>query len=261
LRVALQERLDAHHDLRRAIDAGELHAHYQPFVSLATGRVVGVEASARWHHPDRGVLDTADFITVAEEEGLVGRIGAVILRQVCRQAAEWRATHPDLHVAVKVSGAQLADPTFAATLTATVGETGLDAGALWLAITETSLGAGTEETGRTIDELREVGVRLVIDDFGTGYSSLAQLPRLPVDAVKIDRTFVAGPDGDTVIAMIVALCRTLDLFVIADGVDTDERLQRLRELGCTAAQGPLYGHPTPADQVNFAEAAAGISGL
>ncbi|GIJ54789.1 putative bifunctional diguanylate cyclase/phosphodiesterase [Virgisporangium aurantiacum] len=259
LRAAMQERADAHHDLRRAIDAGELHAHYQPFMSVATGRVVGVEASARWHHPRRGVLDTAEFSTIAEEDGLVGPIGAVILRQACRQAAEWRAIHTDLHVAVKVSGTQLADPTFVATLSDTLDETGLDAAALWLAVTETSLGAGADATGQTLDDLRDLGVRIVIDNFGTGHSSLVQLPRLPVDAVKVDRTFVTGigrPDDEIVIAMIVALCRTLGLFVVADGVETDDQLRRLRELGCDAIQGPWYGRPTPADQVRFGEPVA-----
>jgi diguanylate cyclase (GGDEF)-like protein len=259
LRAAVQERADAHHDLRRAVDAGEIHAHYQPFVAVATGRVVGVEASARWHHPRRGVLDTGDFITIAEEDGLVGPIGAVILRQACRQAAEWRVIHTDLHVAIKVSGTHLADPTFVGTLSAALSETGLDTQALWLAVTETSLGAGADATRQTLDELRDLGVRIVIDDFGTGYSSLVQLPRLPVDAVKVDRTFVTGigrPDDEIVIAMIVALCRTLGLFVVADGVETDEQLQRVRELGCDAIQGPWSGRPTPADRIQFGEPVA-----
>jgi diguanylate cyclase (GGDEF)-like protein len=258
LRVAVQRRLDARNELRDAIEAGEIRAYYQPIVDVTSGEVVGFEALARWHHPTRGVLGAFDFIEVAEESRLVVPLGAAMLRQACHQLAEWRAAgqgHPDLHVAVNVSGAQFADPSWVSTVADALEESGLDPDALWLEITETSLMADAAATRDTLARIRDLGVHLAVDDFGTGYSSLAYLRRFPVEVLKIDRTFVMGidtnPEGEAIVAMIVALARTLGLRVVAEGVETTGQLDRLRELGCDLVQGFLFSRPQPAESAWF----------
>jgi diguanylate cyclase (GGDEF)-like protein len=258
LRVAVQRRLDSRNELRNALDAGEIRAFYQPIVDLASGEVVGFEALARWCHPTRGVLGAFEFIEVAEESKLVVPLGATMLRQACRQVADWRAGgsgHPDLHIAVNVSGAQFADPTLVRTIGDTLEETGLDPDALWLEITETSLMADAAATRDTLARIRGLGVHLAVDDFGMGYSSLAYLRRFPVEVLKIDRAFVKGidtdPDDEAIVVMIVALASTLGLRVVAEGVETAGQLDRLRELGCDLAQGFLFSAPQPAESAWF----------
>jgi diguanylate cyclase (GGDEF)-like protein len=251
LRVVIESRLEVQDDLRRAIEAGQLRAHYQPIVDVAAGLVLGFEALARWEHPVRGLLGPGEFIAVAEETGLIVPLGATILAQACRQAAQWRSRPGGerLHMTVNVSSVQFGHPSFLATVAGALAESGLDPAALWLEITETCLMADGEATAGTLDRLRELGVRLAVDDFGTGYSSLTYLRRFPVDALKIDRSFVSGLGQDlqdeAIVSMVIGLARSLHLAVIAEGVETAGQLARLRHSGCTTVQGFLFGRPVP----------------
>jgi diguanylate cyclase (GGDEF)-like protein len=255
LRVAVQDRMELRNELRHGIYAGEIDVYYQPIVVVATNHVVGFEALARWQHPSRGVLGADAFIEVAEDSGLIVPLGHAVLRQACQQTARWRSTRPDLHVAVNVSGAQFADPSFVDTVTAVLAETGLAADALWLEITETSLMADAASARHTLDQVRALGVHLALDDFGTGYSSLSYLRQFPVEMLKIDRSFISGLGDeradDAIIAMIVALSRTLGLTVVAEGVETEAQLARLSELGCDIAQGYFFDRPKPAERAWF----------
>jgi diguanylate cyclase (GGDEF)-like protein len=254
LRIAVERRLELQEDLRRGIDGGQLRVFYQPIVDAAAGRVVGFEALARWQHPSRGLLGAADFVGIAEEAGLIVSLGAAVLAQACAQVAAWRADRPgceQLHIAVNVSGPQFGHPSFVPTVARVLATTGLAPDALWLEITETSIMADAEGIGSTLDALRALGVHLAIDDFGTGYSSLAYLRRFPVEILKVDRSFVAGlgqdREDEAIIAMIVSLARTLDLMIVAEGVETAEQLDLLRRLGCDTVQGYYLGRPVAAE--------------
>ncbi|OLB74313.1 MAG: hypothetical protein AUI14_23840 [Actinobacteria bacterium 13_2_20CM_2_71_6] len=256
LRVAVERRMQTQEELRRAIDSGQLVPYYQPIVDARTHEVLGFEALARWQHPTRGLLGADAFIDVAMESGLIVPMGAAILAQACDQVARWQAERPDragLHVAVNVSAEQFGHPSFVATVAAVLAETGLDPNDLWLEITETSIMADAEAAGDTLRAIRALGVHLSIDDFGTGYSSLAYLRRFPVEALKVDRSFVAGlgrdREDEAIVAMVVSLARTLDLFVVAEGVETAAQLAQLERLGCDVVQGYHFGRPTPAGEV------------
>ncbi|MDQ1657389.1 MAG: hypothetical protein QOD41_2472 [Cryptosporangiaceae bacterium] len=248
LRVAVERRLTVQAELRTAIDTDELRVHYQPVVDTAQGRVLGFEALARWQHPTRGLLEPAEFIDVAEQSGLIIALGAEILARSCEQMAQWHVSRPEFHnlrLTVNVSGAQFSHPSFVPTIASVLESTGLTPDALWLEITETSLMADAEAASETLSAIRALGVHLVIDDFGTGYSSLAYLRRFPVEALKVDQTFVAGlgedRENEAIIAMIVSLARTLGLYLVAEGVETEEQLKRLGELGCYTVQGYYFG--------------------
>jgi diguanylate cyclase (GGDEF)-like protein len=256
LRVALESQLEVQDDLRRALDSGELRVHYQPIVDTRAGRIIGFEALVRWQHPTRGLLSAADFIGVAEESGLVVPLGAYVLHEACRQAARWRATRPggdDLHIAINVSGPQFGHPSFVPAVAAALADTGLDADALWLEITETSIMADAGAAQQTLDAIRALGVHLAIDDFGTGYSSLAYLRRFPVSVLKIDRSFVAGlgrdREDEAIVSMIVSLARTLDLRIVAEGVENATQTAQLRRLGGDILlQGYHFGRPAPPER-------------
>ncbi len=241
-------------DLRRAIDEDQLVLHYQPIVAADTRAVLGFETLVRWEHPERGLLSPAEFIDVAEESGLIVPLGAAVLAKGCAQLATWRAQSPDsgLHLAVNVSAAQFSHPSFVPIVASVLAETGLDPDALWLEITETSIMADASAAVDTLHEIRALGVHLAIDDFGTGYSSLTYLRRFPVEALKVDRSFVDGlgrdREDEAIVAMILSLARNLDLFVVAEGVETEVQLARLNQLGCTVVQGYLLGRPVPAEQ-------------
>jgi predicted signal transduction protein with EAL and GGDEF domain len=255
LRVAVELRLQTQDDLRHAIDDGQICAYFQPIVDGTTAVVLGFEALARWQHPTRGLLGPGEFIELAEDSGLIVPLGAEILAQACAQAMRWRHDHPTnapLHIAVNVASAQLAHRSFVPTIAAVLADTGLDPDALWLEITETTIMADTEAVAETLRAIRTLGVHLAIDDFGTGYSSLTYLRRFPVEALKIDRSFVAGighdREDEAIVDMILGLARALGLHVIAEGVETVEQLRQLRQLGCGLMQGFYFGRPTPADQ-------------
>jgi diguanylate cyclase (GGDEF)-like protein len=254
LRAAIEGRLETQHGLRRAIDAGQLRVHYQPIVALDHPRVLGFEALVRWQHPTKGLLAPADFIEIAEDSGLIVPVGAHVLAEACRQAAVWRRDRADceeLHVAVNVSAAQFNHPTFVATVGAVLRETGLDPDALWLEITETSILADVKAAAGTLDAIRALGAHLAVDDFGTGYTSLTYLRQFPVEVLKVDRSFVSGLGRDredqAIVEMIINLGHTLDLQIVAEGVETNVQLDELRRLRCTAAQGYHFGRPAPAE--------------
>jgi diguanylate cyclase (GGDEF)-like protein/PAS domain S-box-containing protein len=249
-------RLRMENDLRRALAREEFRLVYQPVVSLAEREIVGVEALIRWHHPTLGVVSPVDFIPVAEESGLIGPIGDWVLEQACRQAARWYPMRPDaapFRVSVNLSAVQIAKRGFADTVEAVLRNTGLDASCLSLEITESVLLADSEALTQTLRALKASGVRLVIDDFGTGYSALGYLSRLPLDALKIDRSFVIGlgiHSRDTAITQaIIGMSRALSLEVVAEGVETPLQIAELRRLGCNLAQGFHFSRPVAPEEI------------
>jgi diguanylate cyclase len=248
LRARAVERLGLEAGLRRALDHDELEVHYQPEVSLATGRVEAVEALVRWRHPERGIVPPGEFIGVAEDTGLVVPIGAAVLRTACRQAAAWRRDGP-LTLRVNISARQLADPALPDAIAIVLAETGTRPGDLCLEITESGLMTDMETNAAALARIRALGVRVALDDFGTGYSSLNYLLRFEVDVLKIDRSFVqrlgGRPADDAIVEAIVMMAHAIGLRVTAEGVETPAQLARVRELGCEAVQGFLFARPGP----------------
>ena len=247
-----RKRLSLESALRNALERREFVLHYQPQIDLATQRVIGVEALLRWNHPERGLVAPADFIPLLEETGLIVPVGEWVLREACTQATAWRAAGlPPLRVAGNLSARQLRHECFADTVAAALADTGMDPGDLELEITESAVMQQVEASIETLSRIHALGVRLSMDDFGTGYSSLSHLKLLPIDAVKIDRSFVhdiPGDEDDTAIVQaIIVLARTLRLDVIAEGVETKEQLAFLRAHGCDAMQGYLFSRPLPAE--------------
>ena len=244
-------------ELHHALERREFTIAYQPVVDLATQAVVGAEALLRWTHPERGNVPPDAFIARAEETGLIVGIGTWVLRSACHQGAAWRASRsPDFTVAVNVSGRQLKEPDFVAVVRAALDDSGLPPTALCLEMTESILMERDEEGIAMLTELRADGVHLAIDDFGTGYSSLGALRRLPVDLLKIDRSFISSlpedDDAGTIAWAVVRLGHTLGLPVLAEGVETQEQRAVLREFGCDQAQGFLFGRPMSPEQLGAA---------
>jgi EAL domain-containing protein (putative c-di-GMP-specific phosphodiesterase class I) len=243
----LVRRVEVEQELRVALDAGQFEPFYQPVVDLGdNGRAVGWEALARWPHPKRGIIGPDGFIDVAEETGLIVRLGEQILRRACATAAAW----PDGgNVAVNVSPRQLAAGDLGTTIVSVLAETGLPAQRLTLELTETALFDTGPLAVRSLLELGNMGVHLVLDDFGTGYSSLSHLRRFRVDAVKIDRSFIAGIEraghDQTIVRAVLSMAAEMEIGVVAEGVETIEQAEMLHELGCPQAQGFLFGHPEP----------------
>jgi diguanylate cyclase (GGDEF)-like protein len=253
LRAVVTRRLELEQDLHRALRRDEVTLVYQPVVRLADGRLVGVEALARWTHPTAGAIPPAEFIVLAEETGLIVPLGARILEEAIIQAAGWPrsgAADEAPTLAINLSVRQLIDPDLPATIERLLSASGLEPGRLCLEVTETGLMTDPELLGGTLEQLRRRGVGLAIDDFGTGYSSLAYLRRLPVTQLKIAQEFVGrlggeGPD-EALVAAVVALAHTLGLTTVAEGVETAAQADRLRELGCDLAQGYHFARPLPA---------------
>ncbi|HEY7618126.1 MAG TPA: EAL domain-containing protein [Solirubrobacteraceae bacterium] len=247
------ERLRTESDLRRALERDEFHVLYQPIFDTVTLRPMGVEALVRWQHPTRGIVGPVEFIPLAEETGLIAPLGKWVLEHAVGEVADWRQRFPEvpLRVAVNVSGQQLARPEFLHEVRAALAASGLPPESLGLEITESILIKESGSPRTTLEALRAMGVKVLIDDFGTGYSSLARLKRFPLDVIKVDRSFVDGvgaEDEDTaIVAAIVDIARSLGLQVIAEGVEGEVQLQRLRELGCHGAQGYLFSGPLPGD--------------
>jgi Amt family ammonium transporter len=249
-------RLEIETELRRAIDDGQLMLQYQPQVSLVTNRLTGFEALVRWNHPERGMIPPCEFIPVAEETDLIIPLGAWVLKEACRQMAEWQSrfsSSPPLTIAVNVSYKQLTVAGFVESVSAVLRETGLAAASLRLEITESVVMKDPEESIETLNRLKGIGVGLEIDDFGTGYSSLSYLSSLPFDMVKIDRSFVTGlgtpGDRGEIVRSILELARSLGLDVIAEGVETEGELQKLLTLGCARAQGFYFSKPMDREAV------------
>ncbi|HML01613.1 MAG TPA: EAL domain-containing protein [Acidimicrobiales bacterium] len=249
-------RLQMGNDLHLALQRSEFDLYYQPFVDLHTTTLVGVEALIRWRHPARGLVGPAEFIQLAEDIGLIGSLGRWVLQEACAQAARWRSLAAQagvepwrLSVSVNVSPRQLVDHSFSAQVGEVLADTGLDPNALWLEITEATLLRDPGQSIATLRALRDQGVHLSIDDFGTGYSSLAYLQQLPVECLKIDRTFVEGlgrtHHSQVITKAVIGLAESLGLACIAEGVETVAQVQELRRLGCGLAQGYLFGRPVP----------------
>jgi diguanylate cyclase (GGDEF)-like protein len=256
MHAAATARLDDQLGLRRALERGELRAHYQPIIELATGEVLGMEALVRWQHPERGLIAPDQFIPLAEETGLILPLGSWVLDHALHQLGRWRHEIPeaaDLWMAVNLSPRQLADPDLIHKVIRSLHESGIDPSGLHLEITETAVMRSTDRSTATLEALRALGVRLIIDDFGTGYSSLARLKKLPVTALKIDRTFVDGLGVEasdlSIVDAIAQMARSLNLDVIAEGVETREQLEILQTLGTRMGQGYLWSRPVPADEI------------
>ena len=248
------ERLILENALRRAPERGELRALYQPIVRLADGSMVAAEALVRWEHPERGLLTAAQFVPLAEETGIIVPVGGWVLDEACREAARWTGNGKAPAVSVNLSAHQLNRTDLVEAVGRALKESGLDPDRLWLEITESALMEDADAAVAALERLRGLGVHLCVDDFGTGYSSLAYLRRFPVDALKVDRSFVAGlgkdPEDSAIVEAVVSMAHSLRLSVVAEGVETDEQLARLRELGCELAQGFYFAAPVPASALD-----------
>jgi EAL domain-containing protein (putative c-di-GMP-specific phosphodiesterase class I) len=232
-------------EIRAALEAGEIIAHYQPICSLATGEVVALEALARWQHPRHGLLGPCDFVPMAEETGLVTRLDRTILEQACRAAAGLPGVAPAVHV--NVSGAGLATRELLEAVEGALAETGLAPSRLVLELTESVLAADQVGAEDVLEAVRALGVRVALDDFGTGYSSLAALRELPVDMLKVPKPFVDGggrhQHDRALLSMMVQLGTLFGLDVVAEGIERPDQFALLRELGCEYGQGYLLGRP------------------
>jgi diguanylate cyclase (GGDEF)-like protein/PAS domain S-box-containing protein len=252
-------RLRMENDLRRALERDELRLEYQPVVSLRNFSIVGVEALLRWHHPERGEIPPTEFIPIAEENGLIEPIGRWVLEQACRQGAEWYRARPDfapLTISVNLSAVQVTRRSLPEVVRSVLRSTGLDPACLSLEITETVMVRDADGLGEVLQALKAVGVRLVLDDFGTGYSSLGYLTRLPLDVLKVDRSFVDGlgsePRDTAITETIIAMSRALSLDVVAEGVETSDHVRELRRLGCGMAQGFHFSRALPPAEITHA---------
>ncbi len=246
-----ESRLDLENDLRRALAEGQFELHYQPKVEVASGRIRGAEALLRWRHPVRGWISPGDFIPIAEETGLIVPIGRWVLGEACRQARRWRSDGlPPLRVAVNASAVQLRASRFAEDVRRALEESDLEPDHLEIEVTESVVMTNAEASVRMLEELNTLGVHISIDDFGTGYSSMSYLSRLPIDTLKIDRSFVSElggtPKARTIVQAIVMLGHALGLKTVAEGVETDAQRVALLELGCDHLQGFLLYAPMPA---------------
>ncbi|MEA2321008.1 MAG: hypothetical protein QOD81_858 [Solirubrobacteraceae bacterium] len=237
--------------LRSALERDELLVHFQPEISVATGEIVGVEALVRWDRPGVGVVPPADFIPIAEETGLIVPIGAWVMHEACRQARVF--DDGQIVVRVNVSARQLIEPGLTATVAHALAVSGLEPHRLCVEVTESVILDDSDRCVAALQALRDLGVGVALDDFGTGYCSLSYLRRLPIDGLKIDRSFVRGlgheADDDSIVASVIDLARSLGVAVTAEGVETEEQLARLREGGCDTMQGFLFARPGPAAAV------------
>jgi diguanylate cyclase (GGDEF)-like protein/PAS domain S-box-containing protein len=254
MNAQVAETLLLENKLRRAIDQEQFVLHYQPKVAAGTGHVTGLEALIRWNDPDSGSVPPSHFIPILEETGMILEVGAWAIRKALAESRDWRMTHTGpLRIAVNVSPVQLERRDFVDTVKRALDGLGIAATQLDLEITETMIMNNVEENVKKLAEIRQMGINIAVDDFGTGYSSLAYLAKLPVNALKIDRSFVATMTSDaqsmTLVSTIISLAHALDLKVIAEGVESQEQAKLLRLLKCDEMQGFLFGRPLPAEQV------------
>jgi len=248
--VRAVERQFIEEGLRRALEQHEFELHYQPKIDLKTGEITGAEALIRWTHPIRGPISPARFISVAEECGLILPIGAWVLREACNQARAWAdAGLPAITMAANISAIEFRDEKFLERVLAILNETGIDPGYLELEISESVLMKRVESTAAILQTLRHSGVKVAVDDFGTGYSSLSYLTKFPVDALKIDQSFVrqisTADDNTTIVKAVIGMARSLKLRVIAEGVEMAEEVTFLRACQCDEAQGYYFSPPVP----------------
>ena len=248
------ERLAIENALHKALEGDEFTLVYQPQIDLNLGKVVGVEALLRWQNPEVGNVSPAVFIPIAEETGLIISIGEWVMRDACRQNRSWQdAGLAGLSVSVNISSRQFNRPNFEDAVAECLSDTRLDPSQLLIEITETCIMESEERVSHTLAAIRDLGVKISMDDFGTGYSSLGALRRLPIDELKIDQSFVRDmandPDDESIISAIIAMGRSLNLRVVAEGVEDEDQLARLREKGCDLVQGYLLSRPLPATEI------------
>jgi diguanylate cyclase (GGDEF)-like protein len=246
------ERQSVEESLHYAIERRELVLHYQPKLNLATGEIIGAEALIRWRHPQRGLVSPKQFISIAEDCGLIVPIGRWVMREACRQARAWQvAGMPGLSISTNVSPVELRAPGFVAGVRAILTETGLEPHCLELELTESVLIDDSRSVADVLKELKDIGVLLALDDFGTGYSSLTHLRRFPVDALKIDQSFVsdlATDEGDAgIVTAMIGMGKSLGMQVVAEGVETQQQLEILQDRGCPQAQGYYFSRPVPSE--------------
>jgi EAL domain-containing protein (putative c-di-GMP-specific phosphodiesterase class I) len=250
LNAAALQRLELETQLRKALSEGEFELHYQPQVNMESGEIFAAEALLRWRQPGKNAASCSEFITIAEESGLILPIGQWALREACMQLKRWRAVgHSDMRIAVNFSARQFHQPHLHETVMEVLKEAELPPEALELEITESVLVQHDEENAELLKRLSATGVQLSLDDFGTGYSSLSYLQRFPIHALKIDRSFVNGIDQDAnqtaIVTAIIAMAQSLRLTVIAEGVESMEQAAFLKRHGCLVAQGYYYSKPVP----------------
>ncbi|HEY3970722.1 MAG TPA: EAL domain-containing protein [Solirubrobacteraceae bacterium] len=249
---AVQSRMELEMDLRDAFEKDEFFVVYQPTFDLREMVPTGMEALIRWRHPTRGVVQPDDFVPLLEETGLIVDVGRWVLREACRQGAEWREAGREVGVAVNVAARQLDRDEFVQEVREALSESGLEPEQLTIEITETTIMANAEETAGRLASIKEIGVRVAIDDFGTGYSSLAYLQRFPVDALKIDRSFISkmsnDAEGETLIRTLVQLGKSLSIETLAEGIEQAQELSLLREESCDTGQGFLFARPLDRDE-------------
>ena len=259
--VAMRERavtaLSIEQELQHGLERGELRLFYQPLVSLTSGGIVGAEALIRWQHPERGLLAPDSFLPVAEESGLIVQVGAWAVGEACRRLRDWDRRNggpSDFGLAVNLSARELTHPDVVSTVLNAVRRSALDPQRVTIEVTESTAMADRDSGFRALRELSAAGVRIAIDDFGTGYSSLDHLREMPADILKIDRSFVAGmaansPDS-ALVAAAIAMGRALEMEVVAEGIETNEQVADLRELGCPLGQGYLFARPLPPEEID-----------
>jgi len=257
MRARTVKRLSVENDLRRALERDELRVAYQPIVSLHDGSIAAVEALLRWHHPERGIIAPVDFIPVAEESGLIESIGRWVLNAACAQTAQWHAARPGsppLGIAVNLSARQFTQRDLETTVAGALAESGIEPTSLCLEITESVLLDEPDTASETIKSIARHGVRFMLDDFGTGYSSLAYLTRLPIDGLKVDRSFVdelgSSARSTAITTAIVRMAQALSIEVVAEGVETARQLETVRALGCEFAQGFHFHRPLGAREIS-----------
>jgi diguanylate cyclase (GGDEF)-like protein len=246
----MQQRRELEMDLRKALVNGEFELHYQPLVDLQDNEINGFEALLRWRHPARGLVPPAEFIPVAEETGLIVPLGEWVLRQACHETAPWQG---DLKVAVNLSPAQLKSRNLVEVVTSALAASGMAASRLQLEITESVLMQNTFATLGTLHQLRNLGVQIAMDDFGTGYSSLSYLRSFPFDKIKIDRSFIAdlsnGAEPLAIVHAVANLAKSLSMISTAEGVETQQQLEKLQAVGCNEMQGYFFSHARPAHEI------------
>jgi diguanylate cyclase (GGDEF)-like protein len=248
------QRQSVESDLRHAIQKHELQMHYQPIMNLTTDLMVGAEALIRWQHPILGTVLPAKFISIAEESGLIVSIGQWALREACRQARVWQdAGLPRCRLAVNISAVELRSKEFVSGVERVLSESGFDPQRLELELTETFLMQDSHATARVLDALKQLGIQLALDDFGTGYSSLSYMRRFPIDALKVDRSFVKNittdADDASVVSAVINMGKSLHMRVVAEGVETREQLLFLKEHGCSEAQGYYFSRPMSGENI------------
>jgi diguanylate cyclase (GGDEF)-like protein/PAS domain S-box-containing protein len=248
-----QERLEMETNLRRAIEREELTVHYQPMIRAGTREIFGAEALVRWEHPERGLVSPAEFVPLAEETGLISQIGARVLREACEKAKRWREQFlTPFEISVNVSARQFRRTDFVEDVSKALAESGLEAGALTLEITETTAMGDAPAALSMLRRLRNLGVKIAMDDFGTGYSSLSYLRHFPMDSIKIDRSLVKNLEPESqnsaIILSVVMLSHAMGLAVTAEGVETEDEYAEIRDLDCDSVQGFFFYRPMPAEE-------------